>query len=90
MKNTVERLKKILTYRELAILRTINKELDGKNEGAFVMAKIADEHKASKSSLIVAFRILAAAGVAETNSMGSSGTVVFITDREVFDQVLER
>lgn len=87
MKNVAERLNKIMTYSEIQIAKEVIKELNGDVEKSVVNSKLADSVGTTRSVLVNAMRVLEAAGVLETRSMGMKGTYIKVLDQDTLQAV---
>lgn len=87
MKNVAERLNKIMTYSEIQVAKEVIKELDGDMEKSVVNSKLADSVGATRSVLVNALRVLEAAGILETRSMGMKGTHIKVLDQDTLQAV---
>lgn len=87
MKNVAERLNKIMTYSEIQVAKEVIKELGGDIEKSVINSKLADSVGATRSVLVNALRVLEAAGVLETRSMGMKGTHIKVLDPDTLQAV---
>lgn len=88
MKSTVERLTKILTFAEIAAIKALIEELDGKDEFIIVVSKVTNKIDVTKSSLIQSLRLLEVAGVISSSSLGAKGTYIKVLDREALNDLI--
>lgn len=87
MKNVAERLNKIMTYSEIQVAKEVINELGGDIEKSVINSKLADSVGATRSVLVNALRVLEAAGVLETRSMGMKGTHIKVLDQDTLQAV---
>lgn len=87
MSNTVERLKRVMSYTEIKVAKRLYEELDGKVNGCIVNGKISTKEGISKTLIINAIKLLEVTGILETRSMGMKGTYIRILDQEALQQV---
>lgn len=88
MSCVADRLKKVMTYSEINILKNVINEMEGKTEAVIVTAKVSDKLGVSRANIVNALRMLGAAGVAESRSLGMKGTNIKILDVGVLKELL--
>lgn len=87
MDDTVDRLKKALTYTGISAVKAIFDELGEEDEKIIVAAKLASEKSLARSVMVYALKLLYATGVLETESVGAKGTHIRVLNREVLEAV---
>ena len=87
MNNVVERLNRVMSYSEIQVAKEVIKELGEDVEKSIINSKLADSVGVTKSVLVNAIKILEAAGVLETRSMGMKGTYVKVLDQDTLRAV---
>lgn len=88
MSEVASRLKRVISYSEIKAIKSITKELDGAKEKIIINKDIADNLGLPRSMLVNALRMLEAAGVVETRSLGMKGTSIKVLDSEVLEEVI--
>ena len=88
MKSAIERLRNVMTYTEINVAKTVIKEIGREDEKAVINCKIADKIGCTRSVIVTSLRIIEAAGVIETKSMGMKGTRIKVLDRDTLEQTL--
>ena len=89
MNEIVQRIKKVITYSELKVVRIVVEEIGDREEIVLVNGKIADQVGITRSVLVTGLRILEVAGVIETKSMGSRGTYIRVLNAEMLKKIAE-
>lgn len=74
MNNVVDRLKRVMSYSEVAAFKA-------------VYAEIADKLGITRSVIVNALKLLEVTGVIETRSMGMKGTYIKILDQDTLQAV---
>lgn len=87
MSETLLRLKRVISFTELKIVKAVIKEIGERSEIELVNSKVADANGVTKSVLVNGIRLLEVAGVVETKSMGMKGTYIKVLDQEALKQV---
>lgn len=88
MEAVVERLKRIVSYSELQSIKVVVDALGASDSGIVVASKLADEFKITRSVIVNGLKLLEAAGVVETRSLGMKGTFIKILDRVVVNELI--
>jgi len=65
-----------LTYTEQAVIRALLEALPGEDGGVVVTSQVADASQTSRSGLTQAIRKLEAAGLVQSRSLGTKGTLI--------------
>ena len=84
-----ERLKKVLTYSEVEACKVTLGDFGEEKEKTVITKDVADSIGITRSTVVNAMRILEAAGVVETKSLGMKGTRIKILDKETLDWIME-
>ncbi|HHX61097.1 MAG TPA: HTH domain-containing protein [Epulopiscium sp.] len=84
----VERLKRVVSYSELQAVKVVVGALGARDSGIIVASKLADEFKITRSVIVNGLKLLEAAGVVETRSLGMKGTFIKILDRVVVNELI--
>ena len=84
----VERLKRVVSYSELQAVKVVVDALGSSDSGIVVASKLADEFKVTRSVIVNGLKLLEAAGVVETRSLGMKGTFIKILDRVVVNELI--
>lgn len=88
MSNVVERIKRILSYSEVEAFKVVVKELNGEEKKVIIASKLADKAGVTRSVVVNTFKLLEAAGVIETRSLGMKGTCIAIINQEVANEIV--
>jgi transcriptional pleiotropic repressor len=84
---TTERIIEALSYSELTAIAALYGKLE--NNELLVAKDIADGASLTRSIIVNALRKLSAAGVIDTRSLGRSGTLIKVLNREAFDEIVQ-
>lgn len=80
MSEAVKRVVSLLTYSEERALLGVVLALNGKREATVVVSALADGQGITKSIYVIMLRLLEAAGVIETRSLGMKGLHIKVLD----------
>lgn len=84
-----ERVKRIITFSELQAVKGINNQMGGELEAILVNKDIADKIGVTRSVMVNGLRLLEAAGILETKSLGMKGTNIKVLDKKVFEEIIK-
>lgn len=87
MRSTVERLKGVLSYSEIQATKAIASELGERTEGIVTTSSVTEKMKITRSVAVSAMKLLEAAGVLESRSLGMKGTYIKVIDSNAFKEV---
>lgn len=87
MNNVVDRLKRVMSYSEVAAFKAVYAEMGEQTEITLVNSKIADKLGITRSVIVNALKLLEVTGVIETRSMGMKGTYIKILDQDTLQAV---
>lgn len=87
MSETMQRLKRVISYSELKAVKAIIKEIGEDTEKEMVNSKVADASGVVRSVIVNAIRLLEVAGVLETRSMGMKGTYIKVLDQAALKEI---
>ena len=88
MKNVVERLKNVLTYTEIQAIKAVVDGLGEETSGVVNTSKAIEGVNITKSIAVSAMKLLEAAGVIETRSLGMKGTHIKVFDKDALKEVI--
>lgn len=84
-----ERLRRVLSYSEIEACKAVLGDFGEAKEKTIIAKDIADSVGITRSVVVNAMRMLEAAGVVETKSLGMKGTRIKILDKETLDGIME-
>lgn len=87
MNETLKRLKGVISYSELKVVKTIIREIGENTEKEMVNSKVAESAGVVRSVVVNAMRLLEVAGVLETRSMGAKGTYIKVLDQVALKEI---
>ena len=87
MNNIVDRLKRVMSYSEVAAFNAVYAEMGEQTEITLVNSKIADKLGITSSFIVNALKLLEVTVVIETRSMGMKGTYIKILDQDTLQAV---
>lgn len=89
MKSAAERLKGVLSYSEIQATKAIANELGERTEGIVTTSSVTEKMKITRSVAVSTMKLLEAAGVLESRSLGMKGTYIKVIDNNAFKEVSE-
>lgn len=84
-----ERVRRVITYSEVQALKAINDEMGGNKEAIVISKNISDKAGLARSVIVSGLRLLEAAGIVETKSLGMKGTNIRILDQRELEEVIK-
>ncbi len=87
--NVSDRLKRVLSYSEIEACKAVLGDFGESKEKTIIAKDIADSAGITRSVVVNAMRMLEAAGIVETKSLGMKGTRIKVLDRETLDSIME-
>ena len=84
-----ERVRRVITYSEIQALKAINDEMGGNKEAIVISKNISDKAGLARSVIVSGLRLLEAAGIVETKSLGMKGTNIRILDQRELEEVIK-
>lgn len=87
MSETLERIKRVISYTELKAAKVVIDVIGDNQEVEIVNSKYADKAGVTRSVLVNALRLLEITGLIYTKSMGMKGTYIKVIDSEALKQV---
>ena len=88
MEKTIERVKKIISYSELDMLKGLVCEIGENVSIQLNVGTTANRLGATRSAATSVLRLLEVAGVLETRSMGTRGTYIKVIDRQALKEII--
>lgn len=81
------RLKGLLSFTELQVLKAIHQEINGRESAGIVVSKLCDHIHTTRSVAVNVLSKLEFANILTTKSMGMKGLHVSVINQEVFNEI---
>lgn len=85
-----ERVVRICTHAEQKVLRVLSREVDPDRDSLVVATQIASRAEFSHASVGSCLRVLEAAGLLATQSLGTKGIMIRVLDTRAWQALVQR
>lgn len=89
MDKRLNALKKVLSYYDLKVIKVITEEIGDKNNAVIVVSRLCDSADVTRSIAVNSLKLLEAALIIETRSMGMKGTFIEVLDKDMLNKICE-
>lgn len=87
MNNIVDRLKRVMSYSEVSVIKALTSEIGNDKELSVNSSKLCEKVECTRSIMVNALKLLEVAGVLETRSMGMKGTHIRVLDQDTLQAI---